>query len=215
MNREMDVALNDEMQMALNRVTPMVETPALFSHVLAGLRILFTILAGSAFVAVCAHIALPLAFTPVPLTLQPFAVLLLGLLLSRWVAAATLTAYLVEGASGLPVFAPTGVNLTGYYHLFGSTGGYLLAYPFAVYVIAALWRSSKHSLWWAILSAGTGNLLILVAGAGWFSILSHASLDTVLVESVIPFLPGDALKVAVAASLGYEWYRNRPARPRT
>jgi biotin transport system substrate-specific component len=197
----------------VNNETHIEETPAALSVVMAGLRILFVMLAGSAFVAVCAHIALPLAFTPVPLTLQPFAVLLLGLLLRPRVAAATLTAYLLEGASGLPVFTPAAVNLTGIYHLLGPTGGYLLAYPFAVYITAALWRTSRHSLWWAILSAGAGNLLILTVGAGWLSILSHASLNTVLSEAVIPFLPGDALKVAVAAALGYEWYRNRPARP--
>jgi len=202
------------LESVVNQKTHLDQPPAALSMVIAGLRMLFVILAGSAFVAVCAHVALPLRFTPVPLTLQPFAVLLLGLLLSPRLGAATLAAYLVEGASGLPVFTPSGANLTGYYHLFGSTGGYLLAYPFAVYVIAALWRSSKHNLWWALLSTATGNLLILVAGAGWLSILSHASLNTVLSEAVIPFLPGDALKVAVAASLGYEWYRNRPARPR-
>ncbi|KAA6460877.1 biotin transporter BioY [Acidobacteria bacterium AB60] len=198
----------------MNRETHIEETPAALSLLSAGLRHLFVVLAGSAFVAVCAHIALPLSFTPVPLTLQPFAVLLLGLLLSPRLGAATLTAYLVEGASGLPVFTPATVNLTGVYHLLGPTGGYLLAYPFAVYVIAALWRTSKHNLWWAILSTAAGNLLILTVGAGWFSILSHASLNTVLADAVIPFLPGDALKVAVAAALGYEWYRNRPARPR-
>ena len=198
----------------MNDSTQLAETPAALSVVIAVLRNLFVILAGSAFVAVCAHIAVPLSFTPVPLTLQPFAVLLLGLLLSRWLAAATLTAYLVEGVSGLPVFTPATVNLTGIYHLLGPTGGYLLAYPFAVYIIAALWRTSKHNLWWAILSASAGNLLILVVGAGWLSILSHASLNTVLGEAVIPFLPGDALKVAVAAAFGYEWYRNhRPLRP--
>ena len=90
----------------MNNETHIEETPAALSVVMAGLRILFVMLAGSAFVAVCAHIALPLAFTPVPLTLQPFAVLLLGLLLRPRVAAATLTAYLLEGASGLPVFTP-------------------------------------------------------------------------------------------------------------
>jgi biotin transport system substrate-specific component len=197
----------------MNHETQLEQTPAALSLVTSGLRMLFVILAGSAFVAVSAHIALPLSFTPVPLTLQPFAVLLLGLLLSPRLAAATLTAYLVEGASGLPVFTPAAVNLTGVYHLLGPTGGYLLAYPFAVYIIAALWRTSKHNLLWAILSAGAGNLLILVVGAGWLSILSHASLNTVLSEAVIPFLPGDAVKVAVAAALGYEWYRNRRARP--
>ncbi len=195
----------------MNHQTNVEQTPAALPAVTAGLRTLFIILAGSAFVAVSAHIALPLTFTPVPLTLQPFAVLLLGLVLSPRLAAATVTAYLLEGVAGLPVFTPSHVALTGIGHLFGATGGYLLAYPFAVYVIASLWRSSKRSLWWALLSAGAGNLIILAVGAVWLSVLTHASVNTVLSEAVIPFLPGDALKVAVAAALGFEWYRNRPA----
>jgi biotin transport system substrate-specific component len=195
----------------MNHQTHVEQTSAAVPAVTSGLRNLFIVLAGSAFVAVSAHVALPLSFTPVPLTLQPFAVLLLGLVLSPRLAAATLTAYLVEGISGLPVFAPSHVVLTGIGHLFGATGGYLLAYPFAVYVIASLWRTSKRSFWWAVLSAGAGNLIILTVGAVWLSILTHASVNTVLSEAVIPFLPGDALKVAVAAALGFEWYRNRPA----
>jgi biotin transport system substrate-specific component len=195
----------------MNHQTHVERTPAALPAVASGLRNLFLILAGSAFVAVSAHISLPLTFTPVPLTLQPFAVLLLGLVLSPRLAAATLTAYLLEGISGLPVFTPSHAALTGIGHLFGATGGYLLAYPFAVYVIASLWRTSKRSLWWALLSAGAGNLIILAVGAVWLSVLTHASVNTVLSEAVIPFLPGDALKVAVAAALGFEWYRNRPA----
>lgn len=195
----------------MNHQTNVEQTPAALPAVTAGLRNLFIILAGSAFVAVSAHVALPLTFTPVPLTLQPFAVLLLGLVLSPRLAAATLTTYLLEGVAGLPVFTPSHVALTGIGHLFGATGGYLLAYPFAVYVIASLWRTSKRSLWWALLSAAAGNLIILAVGAVWLSVLTHASVNTVLSEAVIPFLPGDALKVAVAAALGFEWYRNRPA----
>jgi biotin transport system substrate-specific component len=188
------------------------EVPAALPTVASGLRSLFIVLAGSAFVAVSAHIALPLYFTPVPLTLQPFAVLLLGLLLSPRLAAATLTAYLAEGVAGLPVFTPLNSALTGLAHLFGPTGGYLIAYPFAVYAIAGMWRTSKHTLQWALLSAGAGNLIILCFGAVWLSILTHASVNTVLSQAVIPFLPGDALKVVVAAALGFEWFRNRPAR---
>jgi hypothetical protein len=111
------------------------------------------VLAGSAFVALCANRALPLYFTPVPLTLQPFAVLLLGLLLTPRLAAATLLTYLAEGALGLPVFAPTQQLTFGLAHLFGPTGGYLLAYPIAAPLISSLWRSTRRGFAQAACSA--------------------------------------------------------------
>src|SRR5277367_5680741 len=70
----------------------------------AAVRWIASIVAGSALVAVCAHVSVPLFFTPVPMTLQPFAVLLLGLLLEPTAAFAALALYLVEGAAELPVF---------------------------------------------------------------------------------------------------------------
>ncbi len=197
----------------MNQHAQLARTSTIVPALGAGMRNLLIILAGTAFVAVSAHISLPLAFTPVPLTLQPFAVLLLGLVLAPRLAAATLIAYLLEGAAGLPVFTPVHTPLSGFAHLFGATGGYLLAYPFAVYAIARIWRASSRKIGAALLSAAAGNLIILSVGALWLSILSHASLNTVLSQAVIPFLPGDALKVAVAAALGYEWSRARRARP--
>src|ERR1700746_87346 len=85
-------------------------------------RAITVVLAGRALLAVCARVSVPLWFTPVPLSLQPFGVLLLGLLFSPRLAAATLGAYIVEGAAGLPVFAPTPAPLTGLAHLIGPTG---------------------------------------------------------------------------------------------
>jgi biotin transport system substrate-specific component len=169
------------------------------------LRAAGIVVLGSAFVAVCAHVALPLFFTPVPLTLQPFAVLLLGLLLSPRLAAATLVAYLGEGALGLPVFSPGLVGLSGLAHLFGPTGGYLLAYPLAAMLISFLFRYSRVSFASAVGSAAAGNLVILSIGAIWLAILTHASLQLVLTQAIIPFLPGDALKVLAAAGLATGW----------
>jgi len=167
------------------------------------------VLSASAFVAVCAHVALPLYFTPVPLTLQPFAVLLVGLLLSPRLAAASLFAYLGEGALGLPVFAPGPASAPGLAHLFGPTAGYLLAYPFAATLISLLYRRSRRGFLPALLSAAAGNLLILTMGALWLGMLTHAPAPALLVQSVIPFLPGDALKVIGAASLAARWLRLR------
>jgi biotin transport system substrate-specific component len=166
-----------------------------------GLRAAVIVLGGSALVAVSSHIALPLWFTPVPLTLQPFAVLLLGLLLTPRLAAATLAAYLLEGAAGLPVFAPGFGFGAGMAHLLGPTGGYLLAYPAAAALIATLWRRSGRGFAPALASAAAGNLLILLCGFVWMAGWTHGSLKTTLALSVLPFLPGDALKVVAAAAI--------------
>lgn len=172
------------------------------------LRTASIVLGGSALAAVCAHVALPLFFTPVPLTLQPFAVLLLGLLLAPRLAGMTLAAYLAEGALGLPVFAPSPAS-GGLLHLFGPTGGYLLAYPLAAMLISYLWRRSPRSFTTAALSAAAGDLAILAFGALWLSALTHLSALPALLMAVLPFLPGEALKIAAAAGLAAGWMRLR------
>jgi len=154
---------------------------------------------GSALVAVCAHIALPLYFTPVPLTLAPFAVLLLGLLLTPRLAAGTMAATLAQGALGLPVFAPNG--MVGLAHLLGPTGGYLMAYPAAAWLVSTLWRRSRRGFGAAALSAAAGNVAILACGALWLGVLTHISARLAITLAVVPFLPGDALKVVAAAAL--------------
>src|SRR6266704_4343654 len=86
----------------------------------------------SLFVALCARLTLPLPFTPVPLTLQNFGVLLVGLSLGSRRGFAALALYLAEGASGLPVFSPMGPG--GIAQLLGPTGGFLLAYPLVAFL---------------------------------------------------------------------------------
>ena len=200
--------MSKELSVPLTSAASPVATPA------AWLRTAGIVLAGSAFVAVCAHVALPLYFTPVPLTLQTFAVLLLGLLLPPRLAVATLAAYLAEGALGLPVFAPSPA-IPGMAHLLGPTGGYLLAYPVAAALISLLWRraSLSRSFAGAALSAAAGDLVILACGALWLAVLTHASVPSALTLSVIPFLPGDALKIAAAAAMaaGVQHLRRRAA----
>jgi biotin transport system substrate-specific component len=182
-----------------------------------GLRTAGIIVAGSALVAVCSHITLPLWFTPVPLTLQPFAVVLLGLLLRPHLAAATLGAYLLEGVVGLPVFAPGLAFGAGMAHLLGPTGGYLMSYPAAAALIAFLFRRSKRAFSGALLSAGTGNVLILLCGFAWLAAWTHGtgsygSLKSAFTLAVLPFLPGDALKVVAAAAIARGLERARRSR---
>jgi biotin transport system substrate-specific component len=190
-------------------LSPSASTPAVRSSS-AWLRAAGIILGGSLLAAACAHVAVPLFFTPVPLTLQPFAVLLLGLALEPRLAAATLGAYLLEGAAGLPVFAP-GVTL-GLAHLFGPTGGYLLSYPLAAALISYLYRRSRRGFVSAALSAALGDLVILACGWLWLSLFTHAALPA-LAMAVLPFLPGEALKIAAAASLVCGFQRLRRITP--
>lgn len=175
----------------------------------ARLRNASIVVAGTLFVTFCAQISLPLYFTPVPLTLQPFAVLVIGLLLSPQLAASTLAAYLAEGAIGMPVFSPSPLPLSGLAHLFGPTGGYLLSYPLAAFLISYLWRRSNRGFALALASAAVGNLVILSVGALWLATLTHASAQAIVTQAIVPFLPGDALKIAAAAALAAGWQRAR------
>jgi biotin transport system substrate-specific component len=164
----------------------------------AWVRSVGIVVASSLFLAICSHIALPLYFTPVPLTLQTFAVLLIGLLLSPRLAAGAVVAYLFEGALGLPVFAPVPA-LDGLAHLLGPTGGYLLAYPAAAAITAILWRRVGRGVTGAALSAAVGSSVILASGALWLNLFTHAGAQAVLASALLPFIPGDLLKIAAAA----------------
>jgi biotin transport system substrate-specific component len=168
------------------------------------------VLLASLFVAVCAHIEVPLWFTPVPLTLQTFAVLLIGLLLSPGAAAAAMLLYLGEGMCGLPAFSPVGSAT--FLHLFGPTGGYLLSYPAAAGLTAWLRQRLPGQRFVACFTASAiGSVLILLSGAAWFAILTHQSAATVLTLTVLPFLPGDVIKLAAAAGIASGWRRFRRA----
>ncbi len=196
-----------------NRVSKDISVPLAPSAAPAAtwLRASGIVLAGSALAALCAHLSIPLYFTPVPLTLAPFAVLFLGLVLSPRLAAATLGTYLVAGALGLPVFAPTPIPIGGIAHLLGPTGGYLLCYPLAAALISFLWRRTRRGFAAALLSAAAGDLAILLCGALWISVLTHAPAHSAFALAVIPFLPGDALKIIAAAALvtGFQRLRRR------
>src|SRR5205807_2648479 len=148
------------------------------SDVASGLQAAGVVLAGSGLVALCSHIAVPLWFTPVPLTLQPFAVLLLGLILSPRLAAATLGAYLLEGAAGLPVFAPGFALGGGLAHLLGPTGGYLMSYPATAALVSWLRGRVTRGFAGAVLSAAAGNAVILLCGFVWLAAWTHAAIGS-------------------------------------
>ena len=163
-------------------------------------RIVLAVVA-TAFVAVCARITVPLPFTPVPLTLQNFAVLLVGLALGPVAGFAAMALYLVEGAIGMPVFNPHGAG--GILQLFGPTGGFLLSYPFAA--AAAGWgvRSLHFGSQYVRAAAGCtlATIVIFAFGATWFAQFLHLGAPAVWQMAVAPFLPGEVVKVAAAAGI--------------
>lgn len=161
----------------------------------------FLAVGASVFVALCAHISVPLYFTPVPVTLQTLAVILVGLTLGPALGFSALALYLAEGAMGLPVFSPQGLG--GIAQLLGPTGGFLLAYPVAaaaVGLIARIVRNDSFQFPVAIVAGCTASIIILATGAVWLAHLLHVSSGSAWRLAVLPFLPGEFLKIVVAAA---------------
>src|SRR6267142_6833529 len=113
-----------------------MERALVIDHSTLVIRRAAAVVLGALLVAGAAQVAIPLPGTPVPMTLQPMAVLLVGGLLGAPLGALSMILYLAMGAAGLPVFTPT-VPLVGVARLLGPTGGYLLAYPVAAYVVGS------------------------------------------------------------------------------
>ena len=166
----------------------------------------------SAFVAICAHITVPLPFTPVPLTFSDFAVLLVGLVLGPITGFMALAMYLVEGASGIPVFNPHGLG--GVAQLFGATGGYLIAYPFAAAIAGAVARALARVTprFIAGLTASVlASTALMVTGTIWLGVVGHLSAVTSFALGTAPFIPGQIVKVCAAAGIFASLHRFRRA----
>lgn len=165
-------------------------------------RALAILLAAGA-LALASQFALPIPGTPVPLTLQPFVVVLAGLLLGPVDAAAAMVLYLIAGAAGLPVFAPVGAP--GLARLLGPTGGYILAYPVAAAVAGRL-GAGRASFAARSLAAMAGILVLYLGGLAQLAVLS-GSLATAALLGVVPFVAADAVKALVAGALGAPRHR--------
>jgi len=167
-------------------------------------------LLATVFVAVCAHIALPLGFSPVPLTLQTFAVMLIGMVFGPALGGATLALYLAEGLCGLPVFSPAGPG--GLAQLMGLTGGYLFSYPIAAAMAGTITQKLRHrmpGLAACIIAGICAASFILAMGASWLGVITHISVSRAAAMGIVPFLPGEGLKVAAAAGIATTWMRLR------
>ena len=160
-------------------------------------RSVMLVVAFSLLVALAAQVAVPLPFTPVPLTAQTFAVLLTGALLGSRLGALALVLYLAEGASGLPFFHS---GAGGPQYFVGPTAGYLFAFPFAAFVTGYLAERGWDRRYLRAASAmALGSLVILAGGWAWLALLTHSA-AAAFASGVAPFLVGDIIKVALAAA---------------
>lgn len=155
---------------------------------------LVLVLAGSALIALAAQVRIPLPFSPVPVTGQTFAVLLVAASLGR-LGLASVLAYLAEGALGLPVFAGGAAGL-GY--MAGPTGGYLVGFVLAAAIVgSAAEHEWDRRLTTSLIVMFLGEVAIYACGVAW---LARFPLTVPLLQAgLIPFIPGDLFKMVLAA----------------
>jgi biotin transport system substrate-specific component len=156
------------------------------------------ILAFALFTTVGAQLAVPLPFTPVPITMQTLFVVLAGVTLGPRDGFYAMLSYLALGFSGAPVFS--GFSF-GPGVLLGPTGGYLVAFPAAAllsgYVVGRLGIGRVR----VFIASACGMALILFAGAAYLKLISGASLDRIAAMAVLPFVAGEVVKALVAAGI--------------
>ena len=153
------------------------------------------VVAAAALLALAAQVQVRLPFSPVPVTGQTFVVLLSGAALGARLGPASVALYVVGGAAGLPIFAG---GAAGVARLTGPTGGYLVGFIVAAYVVGALAeRGWDRRLWSAMLAMLAGEVAIYVFGLAWLARFPVAA--GVLDAGLYPFIPGDLYKLVLAA----------------
>ena len=180
-------------KLALQFISPQVRT-------FVALRQVAIIISATLFVALCAHVTIPLLpLTPVPLTMQNLGVLLVGLLLGSRRGFAVMVLYLIEGMAGLPVFNPIGPG--GIAQLFGVTGGFLLAYPFVAFAAGYIFEHGRKSFLRAAIAGTLAEIVLFLGGLSWLFIFTHSF------KAAYVFLPAEIMKVLVAAGIAIRWRR--------
>jgi len=150
--------------------------------------------------ALGAYVRLPLPFTPVPITLQTFFVLLGGAFLGRRNAPLAVFGYLFLGGLGLPIFQGYG---SGFLHIIGPTGGYLIGFIAAAFVVGSMidLKRTRLSLAWVLFSMVLGQIVIYAFGITWLSTILRLSLHKAVLLGFVPFVPGALFKLLAASLL--------------
>ena len=145
-----------------------------------------------------AFIRIPLPFTPVPITLQTFFVLLSGLFLGQNLGGIAQLSYVLLGITGLPVFTGTGNGIS---YLLGPTGGYLFGFIAASFYVGRFTRYTKDNFFSVIAVLLGGDIILLCCGTVWLKFITGFPSAKLLFIGFLPFVPGDVLKIFVAAAL--------------
>lgn len=157
------------------------------------------VVAGAGLVALAAQVSIPLPFTPVPITGQTFAVVLVGASLGAVRGSASLSIYLAAGLLGAPVYAD---GRHGWEVVSGATGGYLIGFVAAAWLTGLLaerrWDRRFSS---AVAAMLTGNVVIYLIGLPWLAIVLDTGLERTLELGLYPFVAGDVLKLYLAGAL--------------
>jgi biotin transport system substrate-specific component len=158
---------------------------------------LLQIFGGALLIALCTQIRIPLPFTPIPITGQTFAIMLMGALLGSKKGTLAVLVYLAEGFLGLPVFAS---GHSGLLHLFSPTGGYLLGFIIQAYMIGLYLEkqtSCQPKQLWSILLISSAVQLLM--GSLW--LIPYVGVQNILLMGFVPFIPGGILKCIAVASI--------------
>ena len=151
----------------------------------------------AALTAAVAPLKIPLGFTPVPITLQTLVVLMSGAMLGPYYGALAMILYVVVGILGLPVFAGGGSGIGA---ILGPTGGYLISYFVAAYVIGKVVQMRKKPKFIDyVVAMVAGTIIIYVLGAGWGMVVTGLGIYAILAGWVLPFIIGDTIKLLAAA----------------
>ncbi len=152
----------------------------------------------AALTAILSQISIPLPFTPVPINLATLSVLLAGALLGKKVGAISQVVYALLGVIGLPVYANF---MSGIGVILGPTGGYIIGYIIAAFVVGIIIEKSNNSLMTYIFSMCLGMISCYILGTAWFMYVTGNNLMSSLVMCVFPFIPGDIIKIILGAFL--------------
>lgn len=148
-------------------------------------------------IAVSSYLVIPLPFSPVPITAQTIIIMLAGTFLKPFKALTSVGIFIFLGIAGLPVFSK---GQSGLGVIAGPTGGYLIGFLLAVYIISILVHK-KHSFKNLLITFSLGTALIYFLGIFWLSFSLNISLKKAIITGLLPFIPGDIIKIIFASLL--------------